>query len=92
MAIPVPLLKSGTLTVASAYPDPPFDIWAHGKAAGFDIELMESLCARLGLSLECIRYEGDDFNGIFDGLTSRKSDLSSSFFLSSPGLYATTRS
>lgn len=74
MAIAASLLKSGTLAVASAYPDPPFDIWANGKAAGFDIELMGSLCARLGLAVQWIRYEGDDFNGIFDGLTTGKYD------------------
>jgi ABC-type amino acid transport substrate-binding protein len=67
-------LKSGTLTVASAYPDPPFDLWANGKATGFDIELMGSLCAHLGLAVHWIRYEGDDFNGIFAGLTGGKYD------------------
>ena len=72
LALATSLLKSGTLTVASAYPDPPFDVWANGKAMGFDTELMGSLCAHLGLALHWIRYEGDDFNGIFDGLNSGK--------------------
>jgi polar amino acid transport system substrate-binding protein len=68
------ILKSRTLAIASAYPDPPFDIWDQGKAAGFDIELMSSLCIHLSLVVQWIRYEGDDFNGIFDGLTSGKYD------------------
>jgi polar amino acid transport system substrate-binding protein len=69
MAFPVSTLKSGILAVASAYPDPPFDIWDNGKASGFDIELMSLLCERLGLTVQWFRYLGDDFNGIFDGLT-----------------------
>jgi ABC-type amino acid transport substrate-binding protein len=74
VAILVSTLKPGTLAVASAYPDPPFDIWDSGKAAGFDIELMSSLCAQLSITVQWIRYQGDDFNGIFDGLTSGKYD------------------
>jgi hypothetical protein len=30
MAIPLSTLKPGTLAVASAYPDPPFDFWDGG--------------------------------------------------------------
>jgi polar amino acid transport system substrate-binding protein len=74
LAIAASLLRPGTLVVASAYPDPPFDILADGISTGFDIELMRALCARLGLALQCIRYEGDDFNGIFNGLNSGKYD------------------
>jgi ABC-type amino acid transport substrate-binding protein len=61
-------LDPGILVVASAYPDPPFDVIEGGTAGGFDIELMRAICARLGLSLQTARYSGDDFNGIFDGL------------------------
>src|SRR5215471_7318872 len=61
-------LTPGTLIVASAYPDPPFDLIENGSAGGFDIELMRALCAQLGLALQPVRYSGADFNGIFDGL------------------------
>jgi polar amino acid transport system substrate-binding protein len=65
----------GTLVVASAYPDPPFDIREHGEATGFDIELMRAICAQLGLVLQPVSYAGDDFNGIFDGLARRAYDV-----------------
>ena len=61
-------LTPGALTVASAYPDPPFDIIEGGSSSGFDIELMRAICAQLGLVLQPVRYSGADFNGIFDGL------------------------
>jgi ABC-type amino acid transport substrate-binding protein len=61
-------LTPGTLTIASAYPDPPFVIMRNGTPTGFEIELMRSVCQQLGLTLRPVAYEGDDFNGIFDGL------------------------
>jgi polar amino acid transport system substrate-binding protein len=67
-------LEPGTLVVASAYPDPPFDLMEDGTATGFDIELMRALCGQLGLALRPLAYRGDDFNGIFDGLTNRRYD------------------
>ena len=67
-------LKPGTLVVASAYPDPPFDLIENGSASGFDIELMRAICAQLGVALDPVRYSGDDFNGIFDGLAKRSYD------------------
>jgi len=67
-------LKAGTLTVASAYHDPPFDIMENGSATGFDIELMRLVCGQLGLTLQTVPYTGDDFNGIFDGLANGSCD------------------
>jgi len=67
-------LTPGTLIVASAYPDPPFDIIENGAASGFDIELMRAICAQLGLALRPVPYTGADFNGIFDGLAKRTCD------------------
>jgi ABC-type amino acid transport substrate-binding protein len=66
-------LTPGTLIVASAYPDPPFDIM-DGSAGGFDIELMRAICIQLDLTLQPQAYSGDDFNGIFDGLAKRTCD------------------
>ena len=67
-------LTPGTLIVASAYPDPPFDLIDDGSASGFDIELMRTICAQLALALQPVRYSGADFNGIFDGLAKRSYD------------------
>jgi ABC-type amino acid transport substrate-binding protein len=67
-------LKPGTLVVASAYPDPPFDLIENGSASGFDIELMRAIAMQLGVTLQPVRYSGDDFNGIFAGLAKRSYD------------------
>jgi ABC-type amino acid transport substrate-binding protein len=67
-------LQSGTLVVASAYPDPPFDILENGSATGFDVELMRAICAQLGVRLRPVPYSGDDFNGIFEGLAKQTCD------------------
>src|SRR5262245_7805524 len=67
-------LQPGTLSVASAYPDPPVELIEAGSPSGFDIELMRAICAQLGVTLQPVRYSGDDFNGIFDGLTKRSYD------------------
>jgi polar amino acid transport system substrate-binding protein len=67
-------LSPETLVVASAYPDPPFDLIEDGSATGFDIELMRAICAQLRLALQPVRYSGDDFNGIFDGLAKGSCD------------------
>jgi len=66
-------LKRGVLTVASAYPDPPFEL-ADGSENGFDIDLMRAICKQLKLNLQRERYLADDFNGIFDGLEKRTYD------------------
>jgi polar amino acid transport system substrate-binding protein len=61
-------VTAGTLTVQSAYPDPPFDLMRNGVATGFDVELMRAVCERLGLALRPLAYKGDNFNDIFKGL------------------------
>ena len=66
-------LTTGTLSVASAYPDPPFEL-ADGSENGFDIDLMRAICNRLGLKLHRERYLADNFDGIFDGLEKRVYD------------------
>jgi hypothetical protein len=58
----------GVLRVASAFPDPPFEVTVDGEQTGFDRELMQAICDDLGLSLRPVPYGGDDFDGIFDGL------------------------
>jgi polar amino acid transport system substrate-binding protein len=61
-------LEPGTLIVASAYPDPPFEVVTDGLPGGFDLELMGAVCRELELTMRPVRYAGSDFNGIFDGL------------------------
>jgi ABC-type amino acid transport substrate-binding protein len=67
-------LHPGSLVVASAFPDPPFDILENGAPTGFDIELMRAICAQMGLAFKPAPYAGDDFNGIFDGLANGHCD------------------
>jgi polar amino acid transport system substrate-binding protein len=67
-------LKPGTLIVASAYPDPPFDLIKDGTPSGFDLELMAAICRELKLVMRPERYTGSDFNGIFAGLADRSYD------------------
>jgi ABC-type amino acid transport substrate-binding protein len=65
----MPAENVSPLVVASAYPDPPFDVVENGQSTGFDVELMRAICALLGKTLTPVRYTGSDFNGIFDGLS-----------------------
>ncbi len=65
---PIKTVVTGVLRVASAIPDPPFELIRDGVPVGFDIALMQAICADLGLAWQGCRYEGADFNGIFDGL------------------------
>jgi polar amino acid transport system substrate-binding protein len=62
-------LEPGVLRVASAFPDPPFEVTIDGKETGFDTELVRLLCDDLGFTLRPVRYAGYDFNWIFEGLS-----------------------
>ncbi|HZY87940.1 MAG TPA: hypothetical protein VFE78_24105, partial [Gemmataceae bacterium] len=37
-------LKPGVLQVASAFPDPPFEVQSKAEDIGFDAELMQHIC------------------------------------------------
>ena len=84
-------LIPGTLTILSAYPDPPFDIMKDGIATGFDIELMRAVCDRLSLELRPRAYAGEDFNGIFAELTQGTCDAVISGTTITPERVATAR-
>ena len=71
-------LQPGRLVVASAFPDPPFELMEEGASTGFDIAMMQAVAAQLRLTLERIAYTGADFDDIFDGLKKRKYDAVSS--------------
>ena len=88
-------LEPGVLRVASAFPDPPFEVTIEGKETGFDVELMRLICEDLGLARHQVEYAGDDFNGIFETwlmeattplFRARRSHPSASRSLSSPTL------
>jgi polar amino acid transport system substrate-binding protein len=64
----------GTLTILSAYPDPPFDVMKDGRATGFDVELMRAVCGQLSLDLQPLTYPDEDFNGIFAALRDGRCD------------------
>ena len=66
-------LTAGTMVVASAYPDPPFEL-ADGSENGFDIDLIRAICGQLGLTLRRERYLADNFDGIFEGLENGRYD------------------
>jgi polar amino acid transport system substrate-binding protein len=68
-------LIPGSLTILSAYPDPPFEIMKDGVATGFDIELMRAVCGRLSLELRPLAFTGEDFNDIFAGLAQGTCDV-----------------
>jgi polar amino acid transport system substrate-binding protein len=60
--------EPGVLRVASAFPDPPFEVTVGGNKSGFDAGLMRLICDDLGLAWHPVEYTGDDFERIFDGL------------------------
>jgi polar amino acid transport system substrate-binding protein len=67
-------IESGTLRLGSAFPDPPFELEQDGVDTGFDAELMRAVCGQLSLRWKLVKYEGADFNGIFDGLRTGEYD------------------
>jgi polar amino acid transport system substrate-binding protein len=83
--VPNLTIKPGVLQVASAFPDPPFEVEIDGADTGFDAELMQSICRSLGLTWRLVKYRGDDFNGIFDGLAGGTCDAVISGTTITPG-------
>ena len=60
--------RVATLRVGAALPDPPFEFVPPEGPAGFDIELMQHIAAKLGRAWQLANYAGADFNGVFAGL------------------------
>ena len=80
---------AGSLRVGAALPDPPFEFTGKdGKPAGFDVELMQRVCSRIGREWQLVRYTGADFNGIFAGLGEGKYDCVASGTTITPGRQA----
>ena len=74
MAAPLQTIEAGVLRVGAALPDPPFELAGPGAPAGFDVGWMQAVCRALGLTWRLVRFRGDDFNRIFDGLADRSYD------------------
>src|SRR5439155_26261820 len=52
-------IEAGTLLVASAFPDPPFEVEKDGVDTGFDAELMRAVRGQVGLRLQLRQYEDE---------------------------------
>lgn len=67
------LLKAGTLTVGSCLEYKPFEFTKNGQLTGFDVDIMEEIAKRLGLS--GVTWVKANFNTIFTALaTGQKFD------------------
>ena len=62
-----------SLKVGVARPDPPFNGMGD-DARGLDVDLVEAIAERLGVTVDLVPYEGADFEGIFSHLTSGEYD------------------
>jgi polar amino acid transport system substrate-binding protein len=73
-----PVHESAPLRIGSALPDPPFELDGTGDTAGavgFDPAVMQEVARRLGREYVLVRYEADDFDGIFAGLDRGEYDV-----------------
>jgi len=77
-----------TLRVGAALPDPPFEFTGKEGPAGFDIELMRRVAAKIGRTWRLVPYTGADFNGIFAGLDDGRYDCVASGTTITPGRQA----
>jgi polar amino acid transport system substrate-binding protein len=64
-------LKSGTLTIGSDIPYPPFEFNKGGNLTGFDVELMDAVAQKLDLTPSWVNA---NFNTIFTALAANKFD------------------
>jgi polar amino acid transport system substrate-binding protein len=68
----VQTLKSGTLTVGSDIPYPPFEFNKGGNLTGFDVDLMDAIAKKMGLKPT---WQNANFNTIFTALAANKFDV-----------------
>lgn len=76
------------LRVGAALPDPPFEYNGKEGPAGFDIEVMRRIAAKIGREWQLVPYQGADFNGIFAGLDDGTYDVVASGATITPGRQA----
>jgi len=65
-------LESGTLTIGSDIPYPPFEFNKGGTLSGFDVELMNAVAEKLGLTPNWVNA---NFNTIFTALAANRFDV-----------------
>jgi polar amino acid transport system substrate-binding protein len=65
-------LEPGTLTIGSDIPYPPFEFNKGGTLTGFDVELMDAIAQKLGLTPKWVNA---NFNTIFTALSVNKFDV-----------------
>ena len=63
--------KSGKLIVATSPDFPPFEYLEDGKVVGIEVEIMELICAELGIELEIVQM---DFDSVLVGIQAAKYD------------------
>ena len=63
--------KAGKLTVATSPDFPPFESLEGGKVVGIEVDIMELICAELGVELEIVQM---DFDSVLVGIQSAKYD------------------
>lgn len=68
----VETIRSGTLTVCSDLPYPPFEFEEGGKMVGIDLDLMRAVADDLGLE---VAIRDTDFDGIFAALAAGQCDV-----------------
>jgi polar amino acid transport system substrate-binding protein len=68
----VQTIRSGTLTVCSDLPYPPFEFEEGGRQVGIDLELMAAVAQDLGLQTA---VQDTDFDGIFAALAAGQCDV-----------------
>jgi ABC-type amino acid transport substrate-binding protein len=78
------------LRVASAFPDPPFDV-SRTPPEGLDVDLMRAVATHLDREYEPHRYPGADFDGIYDGLARDEYDVVTSGATITPARAARAR-
>ncbi|HEV3402036.1 MAG TPA: transporter substrate-binding domain-containing protein, partial [Acidimicrobiales bacterium] len=65
-------IRSGTLTVCSDLPYPPFEFEEGGRTVGIDLDLMTAIAQDLGLQMA---VQDTDFDGIFAALAANQCDV-----------------
>jgi polar amino acid transport system substrate-binding protein len=68
----VTTLTEGVLTIGSDIPFPPFEFRENGELMGYDVDLVEEIASRLGLTTDWIEA---DFDTIFTALAAEQFDM-----------------
>lgn len=65
-------LAQDSLTISNDATFPPFEYMDNGKLTGFDVELMEAMAAKMGVTPNWVNT---DFKGLVPSLVSRRADI-----------------